>query len=263
MLRAMRTAASGMRAQQLNLDTIAHNLANVNTTGYKRARVDFEDLLYQTLVPPSAGTGNQPGQPVGLQVGHGSRVTDTERIFAQGDTETTGNPLDLVIQGDGFFVVQAIDGTNAYTRDGSFKIDADGRIVTANGNIVQPELVIPPDATAVSVTADGRILVDQAGQTAATEMGQLLLARFANPAGLISEGGNLLRQSAGSGDPQLGAPGQLGVGSILQGALERSNVQVVEEMVNLIVAQRAFEMNSKAIKTAEDMMQAAVNIRPL
>jgi flagellar basal-body rod protein FlgG len=262
MLRAMRTAASGMRAQQLNLDTIAHNLANVNTTGFKRARADFEDLLYQTLVSPTASAGSTPGQPVGLQVGHGSRVTDTERIFAQGDTETTGNPLDLVVQGDGFFVVRASDGTDAYTRDGSLKIDGDGRVVTANGNVLQPEIVIPSDATAVTVSSDGRILVDQAGQTAATEMGQLLLARFANPAGLISEGGNLLRQSVSSGDPQLGVPGELGVGSILQGALERSNVQVVEEMVNLIVAQRAFEMNSKAIRTAEDMMQTAVNIRP-
>ncbi len=263
MLRAMRTAASGMRAQQLNLDTIAHNLANVNTTGFKRARVDFEDLLYQTLVPPSVGEGNQPGQPVGLQVGHGSRATDTERIFAQGDTESTGNPLDLVIEGDGFFVVQRADGTNGYTRDGSLKIDADGRIVTARGNIVQPEITLPADTTAVTVSADGRVMVEQPGQSTTTEVGQLLLARFANPAGLVSEGGNILKQSAASGDPQLGAPGDLGVGSILQGAVERSNVQVVEEMVNLIVAQRAFEMNSKAIKTAEEMMQTAVNIRPV
>jgi flagellar basal-body rod protein FlgG len=262
MLRAMRTAASGMRSQQLNIDTIAHNLANVNTTGFKRARVDFEDLLYQTLVPPSAAQGNQPGQPVGLQVGHGSRAIDTERIFAQGDTETTGNPLDLVIQGDGFFVVQRADGTNGYTRDGSLKIDGDGRIVTAGGNVVQPEIAIPADATSVTVSSDGRVMVEQAGQSTAAEMGQFLLARFANPAGLVSEGGNILKQSPASGDPQLGAPGDLGVGSILAGALERSNVQVVEEMVNLIVAQRAFEMNSKAIKTAEEMMQTAVNIRP-
>jgi flagellar basal-body rod protein FlgG len=258
----MRTAASGMSAQQLYLDTIAHNLANVNTTGFKRARVDFEDLLYQTLAPATGSQGGGQGAPVALQVGHGSRPTDTEKIFVQGDTETTGNPLDVLVQGDGFFMVQVQDGSTAYTRDGSFKLDSDGRLVTAQGNIIQPEIVLPADTRTISVTGDGRILVEQAGANGATEVGQLLLARFANPAGLTSEGGNLLKDSPASGDAEIGSPGQLGLGSLMQGALERSNVQVVEEMVNMIVAQRAFEMNSKAIKTADDMMSTAVNIRP-
>jgi flagellar basal-body rod protein FlgG len=262
MLRAMRTAASGMNAQQLYLDTIAHNLANVNTTGFKRARVDFEDVLYQTLSPATGSQGEEKGRPVALQVGHGSRAIDTERIYSQGDTETTGNPLDTLIQGDGFFMVQREDGTTGYTRDGSFKVDSDGRLVTAQGYVVQPEITLPPDTTSVAITTDGRVQVEQAGATGTTEVGQILLARFANPAGLTSEGGNILKESAATGDAQISAPGDVGMGSIVQGALERSNVQVVEEMVNLIVAQRAFEMNSKAIKTADDMMSTAVNIRP-
>jgi flagellar basal-body rod protein FlgG len=261
MLRAMRTAASGMSAQQLYLDTVAHNLANVNTTGFKKARVDFEDLLYQTLQPATAA-GGQAGQTVPLQVGHGSRPVDTEKIYAQGDSETTGNTLDLLIQGDGFFQVQQADGTTAYTRDGSFKLDADGRMVTAQGYVLQPEITLPSDARAVAITSDGRVLVQQATTGTQTEVGQILLARFANPAGMMASGSNLVDQSPASGDAQVGTPGELGLGSIVQGALERSNVQVVEEMVNLIVAQRAFELNSKAIKTAEDMMATAVNIRP-
>jgi len=251
-----------MKAQQLYLDTIAHNLANVNTTGFKRARVDFEDLLYQTLQAAVSGQEGTPGQTVPLQVGHGSRPVDTERIFAQGDTETTGNPLDLLIQGDGFFMVQKADGTTGYTRGGSFKLDADGRLVTAQGLMVQPEISLPLDTSSVTVSADGRVLVEQATTTGETEVGQILIARFANPAGLTALGGNVLQENAASGDPQVGSPGELGLGSILQGALERSNVQVVEEMVNMIVAQRAFELNSKAIKAAEEMMAVAVNLRP-
>lgn len=262
MLRAMRAAASGMRAQQLNLDTIANNLANVNTTGFKRARVDFEDVLYQTLTPAVGGDGGSPGQSVPMQVGHGSRAVDTEKIHQQGDTETTGNPLDVVIQGDGFFVVTREDGTDGYTRDGSFKLDSGGRLVTAQGYVVQPEITLPAETKSISVSTDGRVLIEQAGSTGTTEVGQLLLARFANPAGLTAIGGNLLVESPSAGDPQIASPGDLGMGTLLQGALERSNVQVVEEMVNLIVAQKAFEMNSKAIRTAEEMMSIAVNIRP-
>ncbi len=261
MLRAMRSAASGMRAQELYLDTIAHNLANVNTTGFKRARVDFEDLLYQTITPPTGGEGAE-GRPVALQVGHGSRAVDTERIYTQGDSDTTSNPLDLLIQGDGFFMVQKGDGTTGYTRDGSFKLDADGRLVTAQGYVLQPEITLPTDTTAISIGPDGRVLVEQAGANGQTEVGQILLARFPNPSGLVSEGGNLLKESAATGDAQVAAPGESGTGGLLHGALERSNVEVVEEMVNMIVAQRAFEMNSKAIKTAEDMMAIASNIRP-
>jgi flagellar basal-body rod protein FlgG len=261
MLRAMRTAASGMRAQQLYLDTIANNLANVNTTGFKRARVDFEDVLYQTLTPATAANGAS-GQSVPLQVGHGSRAVDTEKMHSQGDTEQTGNPLDVLIQGDGFFTVTREDGTTGYTRDGSFKLDGNSRLVTAQGYVVQPEITLPADTKTVSVTTDGRVLVEQASATGAVEVGQLMLARFANPAGLTAVGGNLMTDSPAAGDAQISAPGELGMGVIMQGALERSNVQVVEEMVNLIVAQRAFEMNSKAIRSAEEMMQVAVNIRP-
>jgi flagellar basal-body rod protein FlgG len=262
MLRAMRTAASGMRAQQLYLDTVAHNLANVNTTGFKKSRVDFEDLLYQTLAPTGSAQSGTTAQSVPLQVGHGSRPVDTEKIFSQGDTETTGNPLDLVVQGDGFLMVTKADGTTGYTRDGSLKLDGSGRLVTAQGMIVQPEITIPNTATSVAVTSDGRVMVEQAGTTGASEVGQLLLTRFPNPAGLMALGGNVYGESPSSGDPQVGAPGDTGMGTVVQGALEHSNVQVVEEMVNMILAQRAFEINSKAVKAADDMMATAVNIRP-
>ena len=262
MLRAMRTAASGMNAQQLYVDTLANNLANVNTTGFKSSRVDFEDLLYQTLVPPSTAQGQGAGQPVALQVGHGTRPTDTEKIYTQGTTQTTGNSLDLVIQGEGFFSVQMPDGTNAYTRDGAFKVDGTGKLVTAQGYPVQPEITLPADTQSVAITADGQVSVQEASSTTPVNLGQILLARFPNPAGLMAMGGNLLQQSASSGDVQTATPGQVGLGTLQQGALEGSNVQVVEEMVNMIVAQRAFEMNSKAIQTADQMMSSAVNIRP-
>jgi flagellar basal-body rod protein FlgG len=262
MLRAMRSAASGMKAQQLYLDTVANNLANVNTTGFKQSRIGFEDLFYQTLVPAGSGEGENPARPVALEIGHGSRPTDTEKIYSQGDTETTGNPLDLLVQGDGFFQVLRGDGTTAYTRDGSFRLDGTGRLVTTQGLPVQPEIVLPEDTLSVAVTNDGRVLVEQAGSTESVELGQILLARFSNPAGLSAEGHNLLRQTSASGDVQIGAPGELGMGGIVQGALERSNVEVVEEMIHMILAQRAFEMNSKAIQSADEMMRTAVNIRP-
>lgn len=228
MLRAMRSAASGMKAQELYLDTVAHNLANVNTTAYKRARVGFEDVLYQTLIPAGSG-GEAGGRTAPLQVGHGSRATDTQRIYSQGDTETTGNPLDLLIEGEGFFQIVRTDGSLGYTRDGSLRLDGDGRLVTSQGYVVQPEIVIPDDAIAVAVTPDGRILVEQADVPEATEVGQLLVASFPNPAGLSAEGQNLLRPTGASGDVLVSTPGQLGVGSIMQGMLERSNVEVVEE----------------------------------
>lgn len=262
MLRAMRSAASGMRAQQLYLDTVAHNLANVNTTGYKRNRVDFEDLLYQTLTPVGPTTGGSGTPPAPVQVGHGSKLADTGKIFAQGDSEQTGNPLDLLIQGDGFFQVQRLDGSTGYTRAGSLKVDGTGRLVTNQGYIVQPEVVLPTDATAVAISADGRVSVEQPGQTTPAEIGQILLARFVNPAGLVAEGGNLFRDAGAAGDALVGAPGESGMGTVVQGAVERSNVQVVEEMVNMILAQRAFEVSSKAIKAADEMMGLAANIRP-
>lgn len=261
MLRAMRSAASGMKAQQLNLDTIAHNLSNVNTTAFKRGRLGFEDLLYQTLSPATAGSGTEGGRPVALQVGHGSRPTDSQRIYSQGDSEVTGNPLDLLVQGNGFLQVLKADGSTGYTRDGSLRLDAEGRITTSQGFVIQPEITIPDDATSVAISAEGRVIVEEAGTTGSTEVGQLLLARFTNPAGLVAEGQNLLRESTASGEAQVGAPGQLGFGTVVQGALERSNVEVVEEMIHMIVAQRAFEVNSKAIQSADEMMRTAANLR--
>ncbi|MCA9758139.1 MAG: flagellar basal-body rod protein FlgG [Candidatus Eisenbacteria bacterium] len=260
MLRAMRSAASGMKAQQLYLDTVANNLANVNTTGFKRARIGFEDLLYQQVSAP--GDGTEGTKPAGLEVGHGSRAIDTQRILSQGDSEVTENPLDLLIQGDGFFQVTRPDGTQAYLRDGSFRLDANGRIVTANGYVLQPEISLPQDTVSLAVTEDGRVFVEQDGTPGSTEIGQILLARFTNPAGLTAEGQNLYRETGASGTAQLSAPGELGVGTMIQGALERSNVQVVEEMIHMIVAQRAFEVNSKAVESADSMMRTAVNMRP-
>ena len=262
MLRAMRSAASGMKAQQLYLDTVAHNLANVNTVGFKANRVGFEDLLYQTMTPVAPPNGETPTRASSIQVGHGSRPSDTSKIFTQGDSEVTGNPLDVLVQGDGFFQVQLLDGTTGYTRDGSLHVDGTGRVVTSQGNVIQPEIVIPADASALAISPDGRVMVEQAGQSAQSEVGQILLARFVNPAGLVAEGGNLYRDTGGAGDPQLGAPGEAGIGQLLQGSLERSNVEVVEEMVNMILAQRAFEVSSKAIKAADDMMGVAASIRP-
>jgi flagellar basal-body rod protein FlgG len=253
MLRAMRTAASGMAAQQLNIDLVANNLANVNTTGFKKSHADFEDLLYQTMRPAGPGEGDNQ-IPTALQVGHGAIVSATAKVFSQGTTETTSNPLDIAIEGAGFFQVQLPDGTTGYTRDGGLRIDGNGRMTTPRGYVLQPEISIPEDATSVLVNAEGRIFVQTAGNTDSTELGQFQLARFTNPSGLEATGGNLYRQSEVSGDPTLGAPGDLGIGSVRQGALERSNVDVTEEMVNMIVAQRAFEINSKSIKTAEDML---------
>ncbi len=262
MLRAMRSAASGMRAQQLYIDTVAHNLANVNTTGFKRTRVEFEDLLYQTLSPATGTEAGGEGQATPVQVGHGTRVRGTEKVFSQGDSEITENPLDLLIQGDGFFQVRRMDGTTAYTRNGSFKLDADGRLTTAQGNVLEPEVVLPLDTASIAVTGDGRVFVEQAGAVGSMEVGQILLARFPNPGGLAAKGGNLLVESAATGDPQVGTPGEVGLGGLIQGAVERSNVEVVEEMISLIVAQRAFEMSSKAVRTAEEMAQIAANLRP-
>jgi flagellar basal-body rod protein FlgG len=249
-----------MLAQQLAMDVIAHNLANVNTTGYKRMRLAFEDLLYEQI-RPATGQAGETGTPSPLELGHGSRVVATERIFSQGETQTTNNPLDLVIQGDGFFQFLMPDGTIAYSRDGSLKIDSEGRLVNANGYVLEPEITLPQDATSVAVTTDGRVLVQTVGSTTPTELGQILLARFLNPGALEGQGGNLLRATAAAGDPVVGAPEEQGLGRILQGSLERSNVEVVEEMVALIMAQRAFELNSKAVQSSDEMLAIVNNLR--
>lgn len=261
MMRSLWTAASGMIAQQFNIDSIANNLANVNTVGFKRSRVDFQDLLYQTVryagSPVSAGAQ----LPTGIQVGHGVRPVSTERIFTTGTFKQTDNPLDLLIEGDGFFQVLLPDGTTAYTRDGALKIDGQGRLVTSDGFTLQPEITIPADAVSINVGTDGTVTVLVSGSNQPQNLGQIRLARFINPAGLRSLGRNLFAATAASGAPQEGTPGLDGLGNIAQGYLEMSNVQVVEEMVNMILAQRAYEVNSRAIQASDEMLQTANNLR--
>lgn len=259
MIRALFTAATGMQAQQLNLDVIANNLANVNTNGFKRSRIDFQDLLYQTLRPAGTRVGGTE-IPTGIQVGHGTRPVATQKIFAQGNFQQTENPLDLVIEGDGFFQLLRPDGTIAYSRAGSFKRDSQGQIVNPDGLVLQPAITIPEDAVSISVSNDGTFSVTTASSTTPQQLGQIELARFSNPAGLNAVGRNLFLVSEASGAATTGQPGQQGLGSLGQGFLEMSNVSVVEEMVNMIAAQRAFEVNSKAIKTADEMLALANNV---
>ena len=261
MMRALWSAASGMIAQQLNVDTIANNLANVNTTGFKRQRVDFQDLMYQT--PRMAGTPVAQGVelPTGIQVGLGTRAAATSKIFSQGAFQETGNALDLVIEGDGFFQVTMPSGGTAYTRAGAFKLDSGGNIVTSDGYQIEPAITIPPNSASISVGTDGTVAVTLAGQTQQQTIGQITIARFANPAGLSSVGHSLYTTTAASGAADVGPPSQDGRGGLAQGVLELSNVQVVEEMVNLITAQRAYEANSQAIKVADEMLQTANNTR--
>lgn len=261
MIRALRTAASGMIAQQMNVDVISNNLANVNTTGFKRSSLEFQDVLYQRLKPAGVSTGGTSLRPVALDVGYGSRPSSTNRLFTVGNIQPTGNPLDIMIEGNGFLQVLMPDGTTSFTRDGALKMDAEGSIVTSDGYIVQPEITIPNDATNISINADGRVEVLIVGQDQPQEVGQLELARFINPAGLNALGRNLFQRTAASGEPVLGNPGNDGLGTLNQGYLEMSNVEVVEEMVKMIVAQRAFEINSKAVQTSDQMAELANNMK--
>jgi flagellar basal-body rod protein FlgG len=249
-----------MQAQQLTLDVVANNLANVQTAGFKRSRVDFQDLVYETL--QTAGANSAQGQeiPSGFQVGHGSRAVATQRLFIKGDLQQTGNTLDLAIEGDGFFQVQQPSGETAYTRAGTFKKDSEGRLVTSDGFTVQPEITIPQDAIAVTVGVDGTVSVIQAGQAQPQQVGTIELVRFINPAGLQSQGRNIFLPTQASGDAIPGTAGRDGLGTLLQGFVESSNVNVVEEMVGLIASQRAYEINSRAIRTADEMMQTANNL---
>ncbi len=261
MIRALYSAASGMTAQQLNVDNIAHNLANANTVGYKVRRAQFQDLLYQNLVTPGASAGQQTVVPTGLQLGLGTRAASNEIIFSQGNFIQTSNPLDLVIQGRGFFQVRLPSGEIAYTRAGSFHLDRDGNLVTLDGDPIEPQITIPPDAQSITVAADGTVSYTQPGQTAAQLAGQIQLANFQNPAGLNSIGRNLYLPTDASGDPTIGTPGgQEGLGTLLQGYLEQSNVSVVEEFINLIVSQRAYEANAKIVKAADEMYQQINNL---
>jgi flagellar basal-body rod protein FlgG len=261
MIRSLHTAATGMEAQQLNMDVIAHNLANVNTTGFKRSRVDFQDLLYQTMRMAGASQAQGMQIPTGIQVGLGTRTASVQKLFAQGDFQQTGNDFDLVIEGNGFFQVMLPSGNLAYTRDGTFKPDGQGRLVTSDGYPVQPEISVPAGAQDIIVGEDGTVSARLPGQSARQELGSIQLVSFANPAGLESLGRNLLAQTDASGEPIPGTPGQEGLGTLSQGYVEMSNVKVVEEMVNMILAQRAYEVNSKSIQAADEMLNIANQLR--
>jgi flagellar basal-body rod protein FlgG len=261
MMRALYTAASGMSAQELNLDNIANNLSNSSTAGFRSRRLQFEDLIYQNLIMPGAAATQQTTVEAGLQVGLGTRSAASEVIQTQGDFSQTGNPLDLTIQGQGFFQVLLPNGQTAYTRAGNFQLDGQGNLVTADGNPVQPSITIPTGATSVTVGSDGTVSVTLAGQTAAQTVGTLQLALFNNPGGLNSTGSNLFLQTTASGDPVVGAPGGTeGLGSVIQGMLEQSNVSVVTEFVNMIVAQRSYEASSKVVSAADQMLQTVNNL---
>lgn len=261
MIRALYSAASGMTAQQLNVDTIAHNLANANTNGFKARRTQFEDLLYQNFIQPGAAAGSQTIVPSGLQVGLGTRPVANEIIFSQGNFQQTDNPLNVVIQGKGFFQVRRPSGELAYTRDGGFQLDRDGNIVTATGDPIEPQITLPAQAQSITIAADGTVSYTQPGQSASQIAGQIQLANFANPGGLNSIGNNLFTQTDASGDPTVGNPGgQEGLGTLMQGYVEGSNVSVVEEFINMIVAQRAYDANSKVVKAADEMYQQVNNI---
>jgi flagellar basal-body rod protein FlgG len=250
-----------MVAQQANIDVISNNLANVNTTGFKKSRSDFQDLMYQTVRQAGANSGADSQIPTGIQIGHGVRQVATQKLYTVGNFQSTGNPLDMAIEGDGFFQVTMPDGTLAYTRDGSFKTDSQGRMVTSEGYQIEPQIAIPQGATSIEVSADGTISVTMPNNTAPQQVGQLQLVRFINPAGLSSMGRNLLQETDASGAPTASNPGQDGAGTLVQRYLEMSNVQVVDEMVNMIVAQRAYEMNSKAITTSDEMLGIAAGLK--
>lgn len=261
MLRALRTGALGMHAQQQGVDNIANNLANANTTGFKRSTIVFNDLLYQTVSAPGEGESSGAAAPALMQMGHGATAVATVRNFLQGSLSNTQNPLDLAINGQGFLQVSRPDGTVAYTRDGTLTQSADGTIVTQAGLPIEPEITIPPDATQINISQDGVVSALIAGETSAVELGQIELARFNNIAGLRSIGGNLYEESAASGEPIISTPGEEGLGLISQGFIEASNVEVVQEMVNLITAQRAYEVNSKVVTTADQMLAQANQIK--
>lgn len=259
MLRALYSAAAGMESQQMNLDVISNNLANVNTTGFKKSKTEFEDLLYQTTRAPGAEQGGGNLLPTGIQIGHGSRLVATSRVFTTGELTQTGEQLDVAINGDGFFEVQMPDGTNSYTRAGSLKTASDGRITTSDGlPIVGGFQAVPAGTTTITIAPTGDVTYTT--PTGATSF-RIQLTRFINPNGLESTGRNLYKATLASGTPELGSPGENGFGSLSQGYLEMSNVSVVQEMVNLIMAQRAYEVNSKAVQAADEMLQQGNNLR--
>jgi len=256
MIRALYSAASGMSAQETNIDNIANNLANANTVGFKSRRAQFQDLMYQSLVQPGTASGQQTVVPTGLQLGLGTRAASNEIIFTQGAFTETDNPLDLVIQGNGFFQIQMPNGTLAYSRAGQFQLDKTGNVVTPQGYALDPQITVPATAQQITIAGDGTVSYTLPNQTAAQTAGQIQLANFANPAGLNSLGNNLYAPTDASGDPTVGAPGGAeGLGSLLQGYTEQSNVSIVNEFINLIQAQRGYESNSKVVQAADQMYQ--------
>ncbi len=255
MMRSLWISKTGMEAQQTQLDTIAHNLANASTNGYKRSHAVFEDLMYQNLRQAGANSSDQTTLPTGLQVGLGTRAVATSRSFSQGNLQQSSGPLDVAVSGQGFFEVQMPDGTNGFTRDGSFQVNANGQLVTNNGYTVQPGITIPATAQSVTIGSDGTVSVTLPGQAAPQSVGQIQVANFVNPAGLEPKGQNIFGETAASGSANAGTPGQNGLGSLRQGFVETSNVNVVEELVAMIQTQRAYELNSKAIQTSDQMLQ--------
>lgn len=259
-MRALYSAASGMSAQQIKMDNIANNLANVSTTGFKKVRESFQDLYYQQLQSPGTETADGSQDSTGVQVGHGVQLSSLRRSFEQGAAEVTGNATDLMIDGPGFFVVQMPDGTEGYTRDGSFRMDSEGNMITIDGAMLSPAVSIP-EGSMVSIGQDGTVTIKIEGEEGETQAGQILIANFANPAGLQSEGHNLFRATEASGDALVGAPMDTGLGGIVQGALESSNVDVAEELVNLIRAQRSYELVSKVIEASDEVLQTTNQIK--
>ena len=263
MLRCLYTAASGMEANETQMDVISNNLANASTTGFKKVTAGFEDLLSETIrqpTGPNTASGNTEGQPTGLQVGLGTRVATTSLTLTQGDMINTNNPFDLAIQGSGYFKVQQADGTFGYTRAGNFTVSSQGRLVTQSGLVVEPGITVPQQATQVTINPDGTVLATLAGQAQPQQLGQIELATFTNPGGLVAQGGNLFTESSASGQAITTKSGEQGTGTISQGFLEGSNVQAVNEMIDMIAAQRSYEMNSKVISTADDMLSRLTSL---
>ncbi|MDR0759819.1 MAG: flagellar basal-body rod protein FlgG [Treponema sp.] len=263
MVRSLWTGASGMIGQQANIDTISNNLANVNTAGFKKMRADFEDLLYQTIKTAGTPATEDTVVPVGMQMGHGVKLAATQRMFSQGALQNTENVYDMAIQGEGFFRIQMYDGTYAYTRDGAFKVDSDGRLVTSNGYWVLPDIIMPENflPQTIAVTKDGRVSVKIPNTDDPVDVGRIELYRFPNPVGLTAVGENLFKVTNASGDPIAGRPGYEGMGQVIHKFLEMSNVSVVREMVDLIVAQRAYEFNSRTIQTSDNMLGTATSLK--
>ncbi len=261
MLRALHSAATGMEAQQTYIDVTSNNLANINTTGYKKVRANFQDLIYQIQRAPGQATSQQTEAPTGIQVGIGVKVASTQKEFSTGTFRPTGNPLDVAIEGDGFFQVRLPDGTIGYTRDGAFHMDENGQLVNADGFPVEPNITLPAEAKSMHIGEDGVVTVVVDGQAEPIQVGQLQTATFINPAGLLAEGGNVFLESGASGPPVIGNPAENGFGALRGGFLEAANVKAVEEMINLITAQRAFEFNSKAVQASDQMLREIGQLR--